>query len=111
MRNDQREWIIGYAKLIRMETVEMAEAWSLQIGLEIASSLNVKKIEVEMDYEEIYKLLTQNFNDLHPIAIIISNCRLLLSYLWRDQNIKDLNETEYMHGQISKGSKEETHTA
>lgn len=61
-----------------MGPVELAEAWSLQKGLQIACTLNIKKIEVETDSQEVNSLMTQNFNDLYLLAVIISNCRLLL---------------------------------
>lgn len=41
---DQGERVLGFAKFLRMETVDLTEAWSLQIGLQIAINLNIKKI-------------------------------------------------------------------
>lgn len=48
IRTDEGEWILRFAKFIGLKTIEMIEAWSLQISLEITILINIKKIEIEV---------------------------------------------------------------
>lgn len=77
IRSDQGIWITGFGKFLGMENVDLAKAWSLQIRLQLVSSLNIKKLEIETDFQEIYNLLTCNANEIHSLSIITSNCRQL----------------------------------
>lgn len=66
IRTDKGEWVIGFAKFIGLRTIEMVEAWSLQIGLQIAISLQIG---------------LQTLNRLYPcLCLHASYFVLLLSY-------------------------------
>lgn len=80
IRTDQGVWILGFTKFIGVGPIDLAEAWALQIGLEIASSLNFRRIEIELDCQEVFNLLLllQFTGDTHPLAIILLNCKHFL---------------------------------
>lgn len=42
--NENGQWYLGFAKSIGLGDVDKAEAWALQIGLEQAARLLIKKI-------------------------------------------------------------------
>lgn len=79
IRSDQGSWVIGFTKFIGIGNIELAEAWSLYLGLKIASSLHIKSVEIETDCQRIHTLLTEEEKTFHPLCTIISNCRHILS--------------------------------
>lgn len=40
---------MGFTKFIGQGTIDLSEAWALLMGLEVAISLNVTKMEIETD--------------------------------------------------------------
>lgn len=81
IRTDLGQWFTGFAKFIGRGTIVLVEAWALQIGLQISSSLNIRKIEIELDCYKVYILLAQNDTTTHPLANILYNCKQLLQHL------------------------------
>lgn len=75
IRSDQGEWTINFSKFIGIGIGknELVEAWSLFIGLEIANFININKLEIEIDCQEIFNLINRDKNELHPLAILMSN--------------------------------------
>lgn len=56
----------------------MAEVWALQIGLQHAVLLKIKKIEIEMNRKVVHDMILGNMKHTRPLAIFVKNCRLLL---------------------------------
>lgn len=55
------------------------EAWTLFIALEIATHIKIKKVEVEMNNQELFHLMI-NEDNLFTLFLLL-NCRHLLSKL------------------------------
>lgn len=77
--SDNRQWILCFLKFIGISHAKLAEAWSLCLGLEIASNLQIRKLEIEVYYPKIYNLKTNKVNNSHPLSILITKYRHLLS--------------------------------
>lgn len=73
----------------------MAEAWALYIRLQQAVSLNIKKIEIELDCKTLHNILLGCINHTHPIAIIVENCRFLL-HSFEDNKICKISRSQNM---------------
>ena len=74
-------WIKGYCRNLGSTNSMLAECWGIRDGLEIALSLKISQLEVEVDCEAIITLLTAVANPNHLLNSIISDCRSLLSQL------------------------------
>lgn len=57
----------------------MAEAWALYLGLNFALSVGIKKVEIELDCQELNRILTIEITNTHPLFVIISDCKHLIS--------------------------------
>lgn len=44
----------------------------------MANSLNIRKLEIEINNQDIFYLITNSENDLHPFASLFDNCRHLI---------------------------------
>lgn len=59
-RIDRVEWMIGFSKFLGSGTMNLAEAWPLFLGLEISVTLQIKRIEIEIDSQEIFNLVQKH---------------------------------------------------
>lgn len=75
IRKDKAKWITEFMKFIGTRTPLLAEAWALLTGLQIASDIGIKKLEIETDCQELFCLLNNKTSNYHPLSIIVLNCR------------------------------------
>lgn len=81
VRSEDGRWGMGFTKFLEGGTTVLVETWALSFGLVIENSLKITKLAIETDSQLVYNLLMKEKNDLHPLAMLISNCRLLLCSL------------------------------
>lgn len=56
------------------------EVWGIFIGLKMALNLHIKSLEIERDsvVVVVVNLIHSDDQDLHPLATLIDNCRILM---------------------------------
>lgn len=72
--------MFGFSKFLGSRSVTLVETWSLFFVLEIAISLGIKYNEIETDSQKIFNLVQHTSYEFHPLPILISNCKHLLSW-------------------------------
>ena len=78
IRNENGDWIIGFARLLGITSGVMVELWALKDGLTLASQLRIADICVELDAKLIDLLLNNySINNL-MLEPLLSDCRTLL---------------------------------
>lgn len=56
---DKGIWVISFMKFIGYRNIELAQAWSLYLGLKIANNLKTKNLEIETDCHQILNLILE----------------------------------------------------
>lgn len=59
IRADQDQWTIDFTKFIGIGTSLMAEAWALFTDLQIANSVKIGKIEIELNNQKLFMLMNK----------------------------------------------------
>ena len=78
IRNENGDWIIGFARSLGITSGVMVELWALKDGLTLASQLRIADICVELDAKLIVLLLNNySINNL-TLEPLLSDCRTLL---------------------------------
>lgn len=93
IKSDQGRWIIGFTKFNGTGSIELVKAWALYLGLKVVISLEINRIKIVIDCQEIYHLLTKNDNLFHPLHSLISNCRHTLCAL-EDHKISKISRKQ-----------------
>lgn len=81
IRAEDEIWVIGSSKFIGVGSTTLAEAWALFNSLSLATSVDIINLEIETNSKIVYNLITNDADDIHPLAILIANCRSLLILL------------------------------
>ncbi|KAL6130466.1 hypothetical protein ACLB2K_068845 [Fragaria x ananassa] len=110
IRDHSGSWSGGFMINIGTGEVLQAEAWGLFYGLQLALSMQISNLDVELDSAVLVNLLQNHNMDLHPLGTIVLNCRSMLqqfnsaqvSHVHRERNsVADLlakNSTSNTHG-------------
>ena len=78
IRNENDDWIMGFARSLGITSGVMAELWALKDGLTVASLLRIADICVKLDAELIVLLLNNySINNL-MLEPLLGDCRTLL---------------------------------
>lgn len=73
IRCDQGNCILGFTKFTGKGSCLMAETWGLYIGLQIAASIKISSLHVEIDNHELFALInSMQFNN-HPFLCFSLN--------------------------------------
>ena len=77
IRNENGDWVMGFARSLGQTSRIMAELWALKDGLTIASQLRITDICVELDAELIV-LLLNNYSIINlMLEPLLGDCRTL----------------------------------
>lgn len=57
IRSDIGEWVICFSKILGYRIVDLAEAWSSLLGLEIATSLKIRKLKIKTNSQKTFNLV------------------------------------------------------
>ena len=77
LRNSEGSWIKGFARGVGCTTSCVAELWALRDGLNLASSLGIESLIIQLDALAIVHLLN-NFVANLALEPLLSDCRNLL---------------------------------
>ncbi|KAE8696705.1 vignain-like [Hibiscus syriacus] len=61
LRDSNGEWIMGFTKALGRCSVLEAKLWGVVVGLEMTWNIGLRKVMVETDSKEVFKLLMQVF--------------------------------------------------
>ncbi|PRQ56366.1 putative ribonuclease H-like domain-containing protein [Rosa chinensis] len=78
IRDDSGCWCGGFMINVGAGEVLQAESWGLSLGLHLALSLKITRLEVESDSSVLINLIHSDSIDLHPLGTLIMNCRNLM---------------------------------
>ncbi|OMO81979.1 hypothetical protein CCACVL1_12120 [Corchorus capsularis] len=78
IRDDQGNWIVGYARNIGDATSLQAEFWGLRDGLRLAFTKGIQNLDVNVDASLVINLIENADISIHPLGNIISDCRSLM---------------------------------
>lgn len=82
LRDCHGNWVSGFSVFIGYGTSFSAELWGIIKGIQLALSLNIKKLIIETDSLVSQRLiLSPDSYTHHPLCSLISNCRFLLTLL------------------------------
>lgn len=79
---------------------------ALLTGIKIGISIGIKKMEIETDSRELFFLLNNDIFNLHPLCIIISNCRHRLSSFEDTKIFKIKREQNLCANRLDKEARE-----
>ena len=82
LRNHNGDWIGGFTANLGTGEILLAEMWALYFGLKLASRLNCTNIQVESDSSLVVNLVTNQWNDTHPLHSLIVDCKRLWHGNW-----------------------------
>lgn len=68
----------GFGKFIGNGSCILAESWTLYTTLHFVLDLNIKKIEIEIDSQELFEVLNALGSDFHPVVMLINDCRCVI---------------------------------
>ncbi|PQM43263.1 hypothetical protein Pyn_40418 [Prunus yedoensis var. nudiflora] len=85
IRNQEGEWLSGFAANLGTGKVIEAELWALYRGLELAWNSGLAPLEVETDSTTVVKLMHNpvEVNWKHPQFKLIKSCQNLLNQSWK----------------------------
>ncbi|KAL4335727.1 hypothetical protein GQ457_07G012090 [Hibiscus cannabinus] len=63
VRNDNGEWIVGFSKYVGIYSIVVAELWGVFEGLALAWTRGFRKILLEVDSLDVFRLLTRHGAD------------------------------------------------
>lgn len=71
LRNDQGDWIDGFARNLGVASAIKAELLGRLEGLMLAWNTSVRRLIVAMDSKSVIHLLQKRVEDCHPLAPLI----------------------------------------
>ena len=77
LRNSEGSWLKGFARGVGCTTSCVAELWALRDGLNLASSLGIESLIIQLDALAIVHLLNNSAANLY-LEPLLSDCRNLL---------------------------------
>ncbi|KAF7809507.1 putative beta-D-xylosidase 6 [Senna tora] len=80
IRDERGQHVASFCKFVGYGHSLSAELWALQLGITLAASLQIKRLEIESDASAVINLIKNyELTTFHPFFSIISHCRDLLS--------------------------------
>jgi hypothetical protein len=83
IRDCHGRWIKGYSRSVGRASSVLAELWGVRDGLQLAISLNIDCLEVELDAELLIHLFFSPPSSNHVYSSIINDCRWLMTQIPR----------------------------
>jgi len=81
LRDENGNFVAGFSEFIGYGHSLKAELWTIFRGIELAASLNIKKIILESDCTAaINCVLSDKITQQHPLYALIFNCKNLLCF-------------------------------
>lgn len=75
IRNENGEWVKGFARVIRIATSVAAELWALRDGNRLCISLKIPTILIELDAKLVVDLMKKDLGNPNGIDVMVADCR------------------------------------
>nr|POE59985.1 putative ribonuclease h protein [Quercus suber] len=75
IRNENVEWIKGYARAISCATSVAAKLWALRDGIQLCISLKVPAVVFELDAKLVIELLKKDMENPNGVGILVADCK------------------------------------
>lgn len=75
IRNENGEWVKGFARVIRIATSVAAELWALRDGNRLCISLKIPAIVIELDAKLVVDLMKIDLGNPNGIDVMVADCR------------------------------------
>ncbi|KAL5818299.1 hypothetical protein ACOSQ4_022141 [Xanthoceras sorbifolium] len=102
IRDDAKNWVLGFALNRGKGSIMDAELWGIYEGLLLCWKAGFKKIIVESDSKEAVDLINTNSNDNSPFLSIILGCKKLLEGDWSCSIIHTFREANRVADRLAK---------
>ncbi|KAF7815339.1 reverse transcriptase [Senna tora] len=81
-RNENGNWLFGFAKHLLKGCVDHVEIWSIFFGIITGWEKGFKHVVVESDNRNVINLICNGYDGPHPLRNILSRIRELLNRDW-----------------------------
>ena len=85
VRDEQGEWVAGFARHIGSTNSFIAKLWGLREGLLLCYNLNIQSLIVEVDAQAVVAVLRNNDYVNNAISPILDDCKQLAARFQRIQ--------------------------
>ncbi|KAL0016315.1 hypothetical protein SO802_003384 [Lithocarpus litseifolius] len=75
IRNQDGEWVKGYARSIGCATSVAAELWALRDGIRLCISLKLPAVVFELDAKLVVDLLKKDMEKSNSIDVLVADCK------------------------------------
>ncbi|KAK9984436.1 hypothetical protein SO802_033961 [Lithocarpus litseifolius] len=75
IRNQDGEWVKGYARSIGCATSVAAELWALRDGIRLCISLKLLAVVFELDAKLVVDLLKKDMEKSNSIDVLVADCK------------------------------------
>ena len=83
LRNDQGEWIGGFAINLGSYSALVAEVWGRWHALHIALARGCKKVILELDSTVVIQLIKNGTKSINAANRLVMNIRMMLELDWK----------------------------
>ena len=81
IRDEERNWVVGYARKIGSANSFLAELWALRDGLFLCLQAHIQAVIIEMDAKGIVDAFSHQKNANPIISSLMDDCRQLVSQI------------------------------
>ncbi|KAL0001759.1 hypothetical protein SO802_015540 [Lithocarpus litseifolius] len=75
IRNQDGEWVKGYARSIGCATSVASELWALRDGIRLCISLKLPAVVFELDAKLVVDLLKKDIENSNSIDVLVADCK------------------------------------
>nr|POF21349.1 putative ribonuclease h protein [Quercus suber] len=75
IRNQEGEWVKGYARAIGCATSVAAELWTLRDKIRLCISLKLPAVVFELDAKLVVVLFKKDMEKFNGIDVLVADCR------------------------------------
>ena len=81
IRDENGDWIVGFARNIGITTSFQAELWAIRDGLSLCVDRKFSAVEVDLDAKSVIDVLTSPSCSNNLIYPLVDDCRLLATQI------------------------------
>jgi len=79
VRDEDRNWVIEFARKIGKSSSFIVEIWALRDGLNVCLQKNLLLVEVELDAKAVVNILARTDNSSKANSPLVDDCRHLIA--------------------------------
>ena len=79
IRDEEGNWVVGFARRIRLASSFLAKLWALRDGLLLCLKSHIKAMIIEMDAKAIVDAFSHQNNSNSIISSLMDDCKQLVT--------------------------------